>query len=299
MFLSWSGTASRQIAEILYGWIPRVLQAVEPFLSSQDIEKGERWLSSISTNLENIDVGIVVMTKSNIGAPWINFEAGALSKKIDRSRIIPVLSGISDTDLVNHPLAQFQYVKIEKDDMTRLFRMLNQSCPKPLPELQFEETFNLWFDKYFDQLQKIKTTPAEKKEQSAKSDPTEARLQRIESALDEILNFQRRARNTARLRNEHMLPDYWSSTNNDEEPSRLRLMLKGKEPFSTDKATKIGRDIAAVFDDVRILGIGSDGVTLDTEVRSTRALAILKIERLSKMLTEKWPDIELQSVNLP
>jgi hypothetical protein len=192
VFLSWSGRSSRQIAEILYEWIPRVIQAVEPYLSSQDIEKGERWLSSVSNNLESIDFGIVVLTPTNIAAPWINFEAGALSKKIDRSRLIPVLFEITDTDLVGHPLSQFQYVKLDKEDILRLFRVLNQSSVRPLPENQFDETFALWFEKYSSLLSKIEREKGANDKKGVSIEDSDARMQKLEAAVDELLKLQRR-----------------------------------------------------------------------------------------------------------
>lgn len=256
VFLSWSGSTSRQIAEVLYGWIPKVLQAVEPFLSSQDIEKGERWLSSISTNLENIDVGIVVMTKSNILAPWINFEAGALSKRIDRSRIIPVLFEITDTDLVNHPLAQFQYVKLERDDLLRLFRMLNLSCPKPLNESQFEETFNLWFGKHFELLSNIKPSEARKGKAiaSSEADENEPRFRRMEAAIDEILNYQRRERNEARHIRAYQSP----SADRD----RAVLKIIAKDQFSPKQADQLLGNLIELAPSIEIKEIGSRVVTL-------------------------------------
>jgi hypothetical protein len=258
VFLSWSGSTSRQIAEVLYGWIPKVLQAVEPFLSSQDIEKGERWLSSISTNLENIDVGIVVMTKTNILAPWINFEAGALSKKIDRSRIIPVLFEITDTDLVNHPLAQFQYVKLEKDDLLRLFRMLNLSCPRPLNEAQFEETFNLWFEKHFEMLANVKSSEPKKGKAATPSEVNdgEDRFRRMEAAIDEILNYQRR------MRNEVKRVSSYRESGSDRGKGILKITGRDKESFSARQAYKVFVELMELVPQVELLGIGAEGATI-------------------------------------
>ena len=35
IFISWSGTTSRAVAEALHAWLPKVLQGVEPFLSAR------------------------------------------------------------------------------------------------------------------------------------------------------------------------------------------------------------------------------------------------------------------------
>jgi predicted nucleotide-binding protein len=83
-------------------------------MSSHDIEKGERWLSTIFKSLEDINFGVVVLTPDNFNAPWILFEAGALSKNLTKARVVPILCGVSDSDLSKNPLSSFQYIKNEK-----------------------------------------------------------------------------------------------------------------------------------------------------------------------------------------
>src|SRR6476659_1756710 len=84
VFLSWSGEKSRAAASLLKSWLPSVLQALEePWMSSADIEGGANWSSSIGTELTNTDFGIVCVTQENQDRPWLNFEAGAISKLVD------------------------------------------------------------------------------------------------------------------------------------------------------------------------------------------------------------------------
>ena len=89
VFISWSGAISHQVALVLREWLPSVIQAVEPYVSSEDIDKGARWTTDISKELEASQYGILCVTPENIEAPWLNFEAGALSKTIDKSRVCP------------------------------------------------------------------------------------------------------------------------------------------------------------------------------------------------------------------
>lgn len=79
VFLSWSGSRSKAVAETFSKWIVQVIQAVEPWISS-DIEKGARWNSEVAARLEQSRVGIICLTKENLDAKWILFESGALSK---------------------------------------------------------------------------------------------------------------------------------------------------------------------------------------------------------------------------
>jgi|ERR1051326_2559909 hypothetical protein len=45
IFVSWSKSGSRQIAEALKEWLPHVLPGAKPWMSSEDITKGVPWLS--------------------------------------------------------------------------------------------------------------------------------------------------------------------------------------------------------------------------------------------------------------
>ena len=50
VFISWSKEPSLTLAKILRGWLPSVLNdQVEPWVSSEDIEKGRLSLSEIRT----------------------------------------------------------------------------------------------------------------------------------------------------------------------------------------------------------------------------------------------------------
>lgn len=91
IFISWSGSMSQAIAEALHDWLPRVIQAVQPWLSSTNIDKGARWSDDIAAQLEETKFGLICLTRENLEAPWILFEAGALSKTLDRTYVCPYL----------------------------------------------------------------------------------------------------------------------------------------------------------------------------------------------------------------
>ena len=108
VFLSWSGDSSKGAAQVLRAWLPTVIQSVRPYMSAEDIDKGERWSLDIAKQLEETNFGVICMTPENINAPWVLFEAGALSKSMERSRVSPLLFGLSPSDFSKSPLLQFQ-----------------------------------------------------------------------------------------------------------------------------------------------------------------------------------------------
>lgn len=121
IFISWSGDASKAVAEKLRDWLPKVLAGhANCFVSSQDIRGGERGLDVIANELESRDFGIVVLTRENIGSPWVNFEAGALGKSLGTSRVAPVLLDVTPTD-VQGPISQFQSTILADKDAMRKF----------------------------------------------------------------------------------------------------------------------------------------------------------------------------------
>lgn len=143
VFISWSGELSQKLAEALRDWFPATLQFVKPYFTPVDIEKGTKWSSEISTELDKCNVGVVCLTRENLSSPWILFEAGALSKKIGQSRVCPVLFGPDPTDMTG-PLTLFQYTRFTKDDFRKLVETINKAggeskLPDPVLSTVFEK----------------------------------------------------------------------------------------------------------------------------------------------------------------
>lgn len=162
VFISWSGKLSQAVALELRDWLPAVIQSIDPYVSSEDIEKGARWGSEVSKELETSDFGILCITPTNTGAPWLNFEAGALSKSIDRSRVVPFLFRLDRADLPQGPLVQFQSVLAEKDEVRKLVLSLNGACGESgLEEPRLEGFFEHWWPKLRDSLRAIKVEDAD------------------------------------------------------------------------------------------------------------------------------------------
>src|ERR1700684_2611083 len=88
VFISWSGERSIHIAEALRWWLKMVVQATKPFMSKTDIDKGSRWHIELAKALESMKVGIICLTPENLSASWLLFEAGALSKTMDKGTLV-------------------------------------------------------------------------------------------------------------------------------------------------------------------------------------------------------------------
>ena len=145
VFVSWSRPGSEKVGQALREWLPLVVQSAKPFLSTEDIEKGARWNSELTKELQTARYGIVCITPENVTASWLNFEAGALSMAFPVARISPFLVGVSKTEITG-PLTQFQMTAYEKADVQRLVHSVNGSSEDEAVERErIDEIFDaMW-----------------------------------------------------------------------------------------------------------------------------------------------------------
>src|SRR5215510_4656397 len=99
-------------------------------MSAENIDKGERWSVDIAKQLEECHFGVVCVTPQNKDAPWILFEAGALSKSMEKARVSPLAFGVSASEFTNSPLLQFQFTLFKKDDVRKLLYSMNDAAPE-------------------------------------------------------------------------------------------------------------------------------------------------------------------------
>lgn len=190
IFLSWSGSRSRAVAETLNDWLRRVIQAVKPFYSPE-IEKGAKWGSEVDDALEGTRFGIICLTPDNLASPWIHYEAGALAKTKD-ALIWTFLHGLTPAD-VPPPLGKFQHTVAEKGDVLLLLRTINgrlaEVGEEPLPDRLLEENFKL----FWPMLEKgLKAAEAISTEGSAqKREGTAVNVRGEGAKLDEVLELAR------------------------------------------------------------------------------------------------------------
>lgn len=188
VFISWSGSLSKELGEALRDWLPGVLQAAKPYFTPSDIEKGTRWAIDIAKELESSSFGILCITRENVNAPWILFEAGALSKSLDKTHVCPILFGISNADVAG-PLKQFQCTSFEKNDLKKLISAINSRVSEGKLEAKTLETvFDKWWPNLNDKVIAILA-----KEASPKQPVREDR-----ELLEEILMLSRHSLMRAR-----------------------------------------------------------------------------------------------------
>ncbi len=148
VFISWSGDRSRAVAELLDEWIQCVLQAIRPWMSSKDIDRGSLWFSEISDQLKDTKIGIICLTRDNLNKPWILFEAGALAKGLSSARVCTFLIDIEPTD-VDNPLAQFNHTMPDREGLYELVRTLNSALgERALREKVLEQVFNTYWPQF-------------------------------------------------------------------------------------------------------------------------------------------------------
>lgn len=187
VFISWSGVASRAVAEALADWFPKVIQGVVPFVSAKDIDKGANWTVELTRELDDSQFGIVCLTPDNLLSPWLNYEAGAIAKSVS-SRVCPVLHGV-DKGAVKPPMAQLQMTSIDVEDFTLLMASMNKAAGEPLTPTGLGEAVKVWWPMLDAKIGSIPVPPAP--DIAAKvAEPEQPRSSESE-ILQELLNSVR------------------------------------------------------------------------------------------------------------
>ncbi len=125
IFISWSGSRSKNLALALHDWLKAVVQRANPWMSERDIEAGQRWNEEVISRLKETHIGIICLTPENLKAPWLLFESGALSMILDSARLVPVLFGLSKADFT-YPLAHYQAIEADRDGFLSLATLVNR-----------------------------------------------------------------------------------------------------------------------------------------------------------------------------
>lgn len=158
VFISWSGRRSQGVAEALGKFLKKVIQSVEPFISTA-MDAGVKWNEVVAKNLDEHGIGILCVTPGNVERPWLNFEAGALSRHLDDSgRVIPYLLDFGSAGNLNPPLSQFNAVTADKQGTFKLVQTLNGLDSRPQATEDLEETFEAFWPSFAAKLEEIRTS---------------------------------------------------------------------------------------------------------------------------------------------
>jgi hypothetical protein len=246
VFISWSGELSKGLAEELRRWIPSVLQFAKPYFTPNDIEKGAKWGSEISKKLADTHIGIICLTRENHQKPWILFEAGALSKDLDNSRLCSILFGMDNADL-SGPLMTFQTTAFEKSDFRKLMQSINDAGgDNKLTRETFEEVFEMWWPRLETN---VKTLMAK----DGSEDRTELRDDR--EILEEILSLSRLSAKRVRTPATRISPS-----------APLHIISTAKNLLNEAKAYSDKDILSGVKDISEAIEYISDKIGLSTEV---------------------------------
>ncbi len=195
VFISWSGEKSKKIALIFRDWLPTVIQSIEPFVSSEDIDKGTRWNTDIAQELKETNFGLICVTKDNINSAWLNFEAGALSKTINNTYVAPLLFDVKPSDLKGSPLSQFQATSLSADDMKRLIETLNSATGNSLVQTRLDKAFELCYPDLEKNIKELKESAIQEVSEDEDASKTfDANI--LEELLETARNTQRILGNT-------------------------------------------------------------------------------------------------------
>jgi hypothetical protein len=186
VFISWSGRKSQAVAIALREWLPGLINSVVPFVSSEDIYAGARWQSDIALQLDDSNFGIVCVTRENQATSWLNFEAGALAKSVDLSRLIPLAIDLKTTD-VELPLGQFQAQPADEEGMRAVVLSLNKALgEEALADGLVSKSFDKWWPDLEAELARIES------QTSAAAPPSRTDRELLEETLNTVRAVARR-----------------------------------------------------------------------------------------------------------
>lgn len=290
VFISWSGDRSRQVAEALRIWLPRVIQTVKPWMSDSDIAAGSRWLAEVSNVLDETSIGIICVTQENLTSPWLHFEAGALSKTLDQSRVCPIGLNLKPGQ-ISGPLSQFQAVSLDEAGIIRVLSTLNKCMgERALPDNELSEIFSVWWPKLCERIAAIPDLPVALPARAA------------EDQLEELLQIAREQLRRENLRLEaskdkdkqldDMIKLMERSTSSIEP---MKNVIGGMQSNFTNSLSAlqkyVGSETADAKDALALLSMLGDqlqipqGIQIDTSALAAMAEHVKSAQEESKSLT--------------
>ena len=154
VFISWSGGRAETIAKAFHEFLPDVVNAIQPFLSGSDIDKGTRWRDVLAGSLLESSCAIVCLTRDSLGSPWVAFETGAISRAAGgpdgaKARIWTYLIDVTRKDLLLTPFAEYQSTEPTETDTLSLVRSINALSPDSTSTESLSRKFSRVFWPFF------------------------------------------------------------------------------------------------------------------------------------------------------
>lgn len=250
IFISWSGERSRLVGELFSNWIKCVLQAVEPWISSNDIDRGSIWFTEINDKLREVSIGILCLTKENKDKPWILFEAGALLKGLSTNRVCTLLIDLEPQD-IKDPLAQLNHSLPDKEGIKKLVNTLNIALgERRLQDKVLDDVFETYYPKFQSEFEKIladvpETTPQVERNQN--------------DILYEILNgvrgLEKRVRSLENTSFSDSLYRAWLTKNSE--------VFRGDLTGNTNNNTAFSGELRTFLNSINGESDGSEQLTLE------------------------------------
>jgi len=135
LFISWAKDSSKEIALALHQWIPAVtLHNVKTWCSADPacLPQGSGFPESILAASKDTDACLVILTRENLSAWWVNFEAGLFFGQ--QKKVYAILCGDLTHSVLGaqgHPLSVngVNYTSIDKDSLSSFLTSLKSNDP--------------------------------------------------------------------------------------------------------------------------------------------------------------------------
>jgi hypothetical protein len=166
IFISWAGTQAEALGRGFHEFLPDVVNAVDPFMSGHDIDKGSQWRNVLTGNLQSSSCAIVCLTPESLKSTWVAFEAGAISRAAGgpegaQSRVWTYLLGLETKALQLTPYAEYQATATTEEDTLRLIKSINQLSPDPVsPECLKRRFDSLFWPNFSRSIEAARALPA-------------------------------------------------------------------------------------------------------------------------------------------
>ena len=272
-FISWSGPRSKAVAEAIRLWLPKVIQSARPWMSAEDISAGARWLTDVSGTLNNAKVGIICVTPENQHNPWLLFEAGALSKTLEQTRVCPLAFEMSPGQ-IKGPLSQFQGNELTRLGIGRVLKTINESInsDRAISAVELDEIIDVWWPKLEEKLLAIPPVAA----------PTPVRG--IEDQVEELLLLSRE-----HLRRENLRLEGAKERDDKAEQMIQFLERAGVALHTVDNNSQQMKNIITKLNNVTN-SVANENLSIPSELKHQLQ------QQMSGIFSSSFPGVDMQNM---